>query len=414
MRIYQILLFVLSPFILFRIFRLCCHKNYRLLQAFGFQKRLLQVDLWIHCASVGEVISIAPFVEKWHQQCPDKKLLITTMTPTGAAQVKRTLMTQYVEHRYLPIDWAGSVKRFLNKLECPRLLIVETELWPNLLQKAKAKGIEIHVINARMSEESFRKYSKAPTFTRSLMQIPDQFCAHHQEDADRFSRLGAQFVTSTGNIKFDMKVDDVVFAANWRSQLSENDFVWTAASTHENEDERLLLEHKKLKELHPTSLMIIVPRHPERFEAVYKLARQHFKKVGRRSNTPMEEWHTFDVLLGDSMGEMMYYYQASDVVFVAGSLIEHGGHNPIEPALLAKPVLVGKYTFNFKEITEGIIQAGGGIRCKHTEVIGKLLISYAENKHFIDDTGRAAQDFVKQNQGAVDRVLKQVTTFSAS
>ena len=410
MRIYQILLVLLSPFIWFRILRLCRHENYKLVQAFGFQKSVLDVDVWIHCASVGEVLAISAFVEEWHKQYPQQHILITTMTPTGARQVEKTF-AEYVTHRYLPIDWAGSVCRFLRKLKCPKLLIMETELWPNLLQKAKDEGIEIHIINARMSEESFRKYSKAPKFTRHLMQLPDQFCTLHEADAERFTKLGAQVVSAPGNIKFDVQVDNEVFKADWQAQLVENEIVWIAASTHENEDELLLKEHKVLKAQYPTALMILVPRHPERFQVVYKLACQYFKHVGKRSTTPIEQWHTLDVLIGDSMGEMMHYFQASDVVFVAGSLIEHGGHNPIEPALLAKPILVGKHTFNFKEVTEGIIQAGGAIRCKHTEVIGKLLISYVENKALIAETGNAAQGFVKQNQGAVKRVLQQVVNF---
>ncbi|TBR43201.1 3-deoxy-D-manno-octulosonic acid transferase [Marinomonas agarivorans] len=407
MKMYQLLLMVLTPIIWLRLLKFCQHNNYRLKQAFGIHKTSLEVDIWLHCASVGEVMAVRGFLDAWQAKHPQQRVLITTMTPTGAAQVKK-VFGKRVSHRYLPIDWQGSVRRFLKQLTAKKLLIVETELWPNLLVQAKQKQIDIYILNARMSARSFEKYAKYPRFSQKIMSIPDQFCAHSHADAERFQKLGAQSVVVTGNIKFDVVVDEKVLRSNWRNYLADKLLVWVAASTHAKEEELLLMQHRALQTEYPNTLMVLVPRHPERFDFVYKLACQRFQKVGRRSDTPIEDWHTLDVLIGDSMGEMMYYFQASDIVFMAGSLIKRGGHNPIEPALLAKPILVGEYTFNFADITEGIIQAGGGIRCKHVEVVSKLLIAYINDTGALRETGRAAQEFVKQNQGAVERLLDQV------
>lgn len=407
MKVYKLLLILLTPLIWLKLLRFCQHRNYQLKQAFGLHKTTLAVDTWIHCASVGEVIAASAFILEWQKKNPEEKILVTTMTPTGAKQLKKSFGNT-VEHRFLPVDWSGSVRRFLNKLEAQRLLIVETELWPNLLNQVSSKGLKIHIINARMSDRSFKKYAKYPKFAQKIMSLPDQFCAHNEADAERFRTLGAENVVVTGNIKFDVLVDKNVLNSDWRHHLESKQLVWVAASTHEKEDELLLMQHKIVQSEYPNTLMILVPRHPERFNWVYKLACQRFQKVGRRSETPKEDWHTLDVLIGDSMGEMMYYFQASDIVFMAGSLVKRGGHNPIEPALLAKPILVGEHTFNFMEITEGIIQAGGGIRCKHVEVVSKLLIAYLNDVNALQETGYAAQEYVQQNQGAVERLLQQI------
>lgn len=408
MLIYQMLLRIISPLILLKLMSFSRrYKHYSLSKALGLHKTKVQADVWVHCASVGEVLAARPLINAYLERNSDAKVMVTTMTPTGAEQVFKSF-DKRVEHRYLPIDWSGAVSRFLKKIDCPSLMIIETELWPNLLIQSKQKGIKIHLVNARLSERSFRKYAKFPAFSKKLMSLPDQIFAHAQVDADRFLALGTKKVQVTGNIKFDLKVNPQVLSDNWQQLFQSNEFVWIAASTHEGEDVPLLEEHKILKAQHPNAVLIIVPRHPERFEQVYQQACARFENVGLRSEAPMQDWSNLDVLVGDSMGEMMHYFQASDLAFVGGSLIERGGHNPIEPALLAKPVLVGEHTFNFKDITENLVLSGGALRCKNTELVGNLLLAFAKDKALVVETGMAAYEYALSNQGAVNLVLDQI------
>lgn len=405
MWLYRILIGLFTPLVLLKIRRFKKdYANYRTKEAFGFWSPV-EADLWVHCASVGEVLAVRPLVTQWQEKFPSHRLLITTMTPTGAEQVAKTF--PFAEHRYLPMDWRSSVKRALKKLSCKHLLIVETELWPNLMQLAKQRGLRIDVLNARLSERSFRRYQKFSVISRPLFALPDCFLAHAQADAVRFEELGAKKVLVTGSIKFDLAVPPEVFQANWRSQLGHR-FVWVGGSTHQGEDEMLLRIHKALQQKYPDALLVLVPRHPERFEAVKALAIQSFERVALRSQTPLDQWDKFDVVIGDSMGELMYYYQASDMAFVGGSLIKRGGHNPIEPALLGKAILVGPYTFNFLDITEQLLQVNGAIRCQDETQLEKVVIDLAGQSSQRFRLGQSALRFAEKNQGAVTRVLSEI------
>lgn len=405
MWLYRSLLFLLTPVILSKIRRFKkTYRHYRAKEAFGFWPSV-EADLWIHCASVGEVLAVRPLVLQWREKYPTQRLLITTMTPTGAEQVVKTF--PFAEHRYLPMDWPSSVKRALKKLSCKHLLIIETELWPNLLQQAKKRGLRIEIVNARLSERSFKRYQKFSVISRPLFALPDCFLAHAQADAARFEALGAKKVLVTGSIKFDLAVPPEVLEANWRRQLGSR-FVWVGGSTHQGEDEMLLRIHKTLLQKYPNALLILVPRHPERFEAVQALALQSFERVVFRSQTTLDQWANFDVVIGDSMGELMHYYQASDLAFVGGSLIKRGGHNPIEPALLGKAILVGPYTFNFLDITEQLLQVNGAIRCQDETQLEKVVVDLAGQSSQRFRVGQTALRFAEKNQGAVTRVLTEI------
>ncbi|MCV2401420.1 3-deoxy-D-manno-octulosonic acid transferase [Marinomonas sp. C2222] len=373
-------------------------------EAFGFWPEQ-QADIWIHCASVGEVLAVRPLLDEWRRKYPQHAVLITTMTPTGAEQA--TKLFPFADHKYLPLDYTLCLRIALKRLQCKHLLIVETELWPNLLKQAKLHGLRVDIINARLSERSFLRYQKISTLSSTLFLLPNHFFSHAEADANRIKQLGAKDVSVTGNIKFDLSVPQAVLVDDWRQQLGGR-FVWIGASTHEGEDEVLLRAHAALLKNKPDSLLILVPRHPERFSSVFDLAKKEFNSVALRSETPLEEWQNLQVVVGDSMGEMMHYYQASDVAFVGGSLIERGGHNPIEPALLARPVLVGAHTFNFLDITNQLIEAGGAIRCSDELNLITQLEILARDKSVQDETGTAAQEFALRNQGAVSRVIDQI------
>ena len=405
MWLYRLLLLLLTPFILVKIRRFRKgYPAYRAREAFGFWQPV-KADIWLHCSSVGEVLAVRPLVAKWVEKYPDRQILITTMTPTGAEQVEKTF--PFAIHRYLPMDWRGAVKRALKQLDCEHLLIVETELWPNLLQQAKRKGLRINIVNARLSERSFKQYQRFSRLSRHLMSLPDRFLAHAQTDAERFEALGASSVLVTGSIKFDLSVPEAVAEQNWHRKMSSS-FVWTAGSTHNGEDESLLKVHQSLLEKSPDALLIIVPRHPERFQSVYELATEFFSKVALRSQVEPENWSAYNVVIGDSMGELMQYYQAADLAFVGGSLVKRGGHNPIEPALLARATLVGPYTFNFADITEQLIKQHGAIRCQNAEHLQEVVVSLASKHSQCHRLGQAALRFAQQNQGAVTRVLAEI------
>ena len=402
---YRIALLLLTPVVLLKIRRFKkSYADYRAKEAFGIWPSV-EADLWIHCASVGEVLAVRPLVLQWREKFPTHRLLMTTMTPTGAEQVAKAF--PFAEHRYLPMDWRCSVKSALNKIACKHLLIVETELWPNLLQLAKRQGLRVEVVNARLSDRSFQRYQKFPFVSRPLFALPDCFLAHAQADALRFEVLGAKKVLVTGSIKFDLVVPPEVMQANWRRRLGSR-FVWVGGSTHQGEDEALLRIHKTLMQKFSNALLLLVPRHPERFEAVYALAKQSFERVALRSQIPPDQWSDFDVVIGDSMGELMYYYQAADLAFVGGSLIKRGGHNPIEPALLGKAVLVGPYTFNFLDITEQLLQVNGAVRCHDEAQLESVVVDLAGQSSQRYRLGQTALRFAEKNQGAVTRVLTEI------
>ncbi|RNF52279.1 3-deoxy-D-manno-octulosonic acid transferase [Marinomonas hwangdonensis] len=405
MWLYRSLLLFLTPIILLKIRRFKkSYVDYRAKEALGVWPAV-EADLWIHCASVGEVLAVRPLVLQWREKYPNHRLLMTTMTPTGAEQVAKAF--PFAEHRYLPMDWRFSVKSALKKITCKHLLIVETELWPNLLQLAKRQGMRIEVVNARLSERSFQRYQKFSLVSRPLFALPDCFLAHAQSDALRFEALGAKKVLVTGSIKFDLAVPEEVFEANWRRQLGSR-FVWVGGSTHHGEEDVLLRTHKTLMQKQANALLLLVPRHPERFEAVYTLAKQFFDRVALRSQTPPDQWSDFDVVIGDSMGELMYYYQASDMAFVGGSLIKRGGHNPIEPALLGKAVLVGPHTFNFLDITNQLLQVNGAVRCQDEAQLERVVLDLAIQSSQRLRLGQTALRFAEKNQGAVTRVLAEI------
>ncbi|GAB3480815.1 3-deoxy-D-manno-octulosonic acid transferase [Marinomonas epiphytica] len=402
---YRIVLLLLTPFILLKLRRFQRqYEGYRFSEALGAWSPL-SVDLWVHCASVGEVLAARPLIHAWQESHPGASLLITTVTPTGAEQVAKAFPN--ANHKYLPVDLMWCVKRALKSLSCPQLWVVETELWPNLLSVAKRQGRRISVVNARLSERSFRRYKKFSSLSATIMAQPDLILAHGDDDAARFRQLGASHVEVTGSIKFDLQPSEAVLASNWR-ELIGTSFVWVAASTHQGEDELFLKAHQTLREHIHDAILIIVPRHPERFTDVFGMAQQTFALTGRRSETPPQNWSDFAVLIGDSMGELMHYYQASDVALVAGSFIPRGGHNPIEAAVLKKPLLVGEHTFNFAEITEQLVEQQAAARCQDAESLSEMLLNLARSPEMSHSMGQAAFNFARQNQGAVARTLAQI------
>ncbi|WP_038876893.1 lipid IV(A) 3-deoxy-D-manno-octulosonic acid transferase [Vibrio jasicida] len=361
---YTLLLALASPFLLFGLYKSKPNKpkfGQRWKEHFGITPKLETTErpIWIHAVSVGESIAAIPLIKELKKQKPTQPILVTTTTSTGAEQIAK--LGDLVEHRYMPIDFGFAVKGFIKAIRPKQMLIIETELWPNTLNTVHDAGIPIIVVNARLSEKSCRNYAKVQPLFDLLHPCIDKLLCQTESDAGRFERLGIEknklFVT--GSIKFDIQISDDVKekAKALRDALGLERPIWIAASTHKGEDEQMLEAHKKILESHPNALLILVPRHPERFDNVFELCQKlGFEAARRTSRTEITE--STQVYLGDTMGEMLTLIGSADICFMGGSLIgdKVGGHNVLEPAALGVPVITGPSYYNFKEIVEDLIE----------------------------------------------------------
>ncbi|MBE4203277.1 lipid IV(A) 3-deoxy-D-manno-octulosonic acid transferase [Vibrio parahaemolyticus] len=356
--IYTALLALASPFLLLGLYKSKPNKpkfGGRWKEHFGITPQLKthQRPIWIHAVSVGESIAATPLIKELKQQYPEQPIVVTTTTSTGAEQIAK--LGDLVEHRYMPIDFGFAVKSFLKAIQPKKMLIIETELWPNTLNVVKQANVPITVVNARLSEKSCKNYAKVQWLFNQLHPCLTQVLCQTDSDAERFERLGVnkEKLSVTGSIKFDIQISDHVKQQGkaLRAQLGKDRPVWIAASTHKGEDEQVLEAHKQILESHPNALLILVPRHPERFDDVFALCKkQGFETVRRTEKQPAE--NTTQIYLGDTMGEMLVLIGAADICFMGGSLIgdKVGGHNVLEPAALGVPVITGPSYYNFTEI----------------------------------------------------------------
>jgi 3-deoxy-D-manno-octulosonic-acid transferase len=363
--------------------------------------------LWLHSVSVGETIAAAPLIKQIQRRYPHLPITITTMTPTGSERVE-ALFGNSVFHVYVPYDTPGAVRRFLKKVQ-PRLaLIMETELWPNLINHCAQQQIPVLVANARLSARSAKGYGRFSKLTRQMLQQVSWLAAQTQADGERFIELGleAQSLQVMGNVKFDVQIPSELLseAQQLRCQWGEERPVWIAASTHEGEDVIVLRAFKTVLERSPEALLVLAPRHPERFLAVGQLCRSEGFDVLVRSELQAASAAT-QVLLADTMGELMLFYAASDIAFVGGSLVPTGGHNLLEPAALGVPVIAGPHLFNFTEISRLLLAAGG-----LTTVDGAQQLATQVQRLFDDSAqrvqmGEDARAVVAKHGGAQQRLL---------
>lgn len=369
--------------------------------------------LWVHAVSVGEVIAAVPLVKALEQSYPKHAIVMTTMTPTGAERVQAAFGDR-VKHVYLPYDLPLFMNRFLSAIKPSIALIIETELWPNLLHCCRRRGIPSVLVNARLSEKSAKGYAKASLLTRPMLTKLDHILAQNENTAARFLALGmpSSKMTVTGSIKYDLDIPQamIVKAKNMRKTWQNASKVLVAASTHPEEEEKLLAACTKLFAKEKRFKLILVPRHPERFDEVYQLVCS--KKLGRavRKSTwnQSDDWQ---ILVGDTMGEMFFYFGLADCVFMGGTLVGRGGHNFIEPAALALPIISGKHYFNFKEIGDELAHRKALAVCQTEEevttALEKLLI---EEEQFVD--GRAGKAFVDSNTGALEKSLNFIKKYT--
>ncbi|RUL70991.1 lipid IV(A) 3-deoxy-D-manno-octulosonic acid transferase [Dyella choica] len=409
--LYTLLMYLATPLIVLRLLtRGMRYGNYhqRWPERFGiFKAPDLRGSIWVHAVSVGEVNAAEPLIKALRQDYPNAPLVVTTVTPTGSARVQQ-LFGNSVFHVYLPYDLPFSVQRFLRQTR-PRLaLIVETEIWPNLYFGCYRRGIPLMIVNARLSGRSLRGYAPMRALLRSALRCVRQIAAQSRTDAARYRLLGADpaQVTVSGNLKFDMPVPEGAPEAGeaFRQQWGRLRPVWIAASTHEGEELAVLEAHLEVLKRLPDALLLIAPRHPERFRLVEHAVRSlGFSMTMRSTDRIPGESH--QVFLIDTMGELMPFFAAADVAFVGGSLVPIGGHNVLEPAALSRPVLVGPHTFNFEEITLALIRGGGAKRVLLSEALGGAVLDLLQDGTRCKHMGRQARIVFDSERGAVGRVM---------
>jgi 3-deoxy-D-manno-octulosonic-acid transferase len=365
--------------------------------------------IWVHAVSVGETRAAVPIVEALARRHPGHRILLTHMTPTGrAAGVE--LFGDRVERAWLPYDMAFAVRRFLTHYRPAFGIVLETEIWPRLLEECARERVPVVLANARLSARSARRYARFPALTRWALGNLSGIAAQADADAQRFRDLGAAAVEVTGNVKFDMTPDSGIVARGeeFRARFGGERSVWVAGSTREGE-EAALLEAFAAMDAAAETLLVIVPRHPHRFDEVASLAaRQGFAVARRSSAGPVPS--AVRVLVGDSMGEMPAYYAAADVVVMGGSLLPYGSQNLIEACALAKPVIVGPHTYNFEEAAEGAIHAGGALRVRDAREALAAAAELSRDPARRGRMGKSALAFVAAHRGAVDRLMAWLET----
>lgn len=365
-------------------------------------------DLWVHAVSVGEVQAALPLLR--HLLRRGHELLVTTTTPTGAARL-REVLGDAVQHRYTPFDLPSSMRRFLDRVRPRAVLVMETEIWPNMLAVCAERGIRSLLINARLSERSARRYAWAAGFSAETMRRFACIAAQSEADAGRLERLGVDpaRITVTGSIKFDVQPPASVTdrAEVLRRAWGNDRPVWVAASTREGEEEQVLAAHTIVRAALPSALLVLVPRHPERFDRVASLVRRQGLSMARRSLDESCGARTA-VYLGDSMGELALFFAAADAAFVGGSLVATGGHNLLEPAAAGLPVVSGPHTFNFAEIARLLCDRGAMVQVANAEMLAQVLVRWlgdaAERAH----VGEQGRRVIAENSGALDRVTALV------
>lgn len=360
--------------------------------------------IWIHAVSVGETRAAAPIVEALARRFPDHRILVTHMTPTGR-ETGEALFGDRVERAWLPYDLRFAVRRFLGHYR-PRFgMILETELWPRLLEECAREGVPVVLANGRLSERSARRYARVPSFARWAFANLAGVAAQTEADARRFASLGAREVQVTGNVKFDMDIPPAMVERGraFRERFGAARPVWVAGSTREGE-EALLLDAFAGSDATRDALLVLVPRHPQRFDEVCRIAESHGFTPARRSDERPVDAAT-RVLVGDSMGEMLAYYAAADVVIMGGSLLAYGSQNLIEPCALGRPVIVGPHTYNFEEASEGAIAAGAALRVADAQAAVQAAASLSADAARRREMGDRARGFVAAHRGAVQRLM---------
>lgn len=411
--IYSVVFYLITPVIILRlVIRGLAAPNYRKRwsQRFGFftPSESSKETIWLHAVSVGETLAAVPLVKALQEKYPEHRLLITCMTPTGSERITAAFGDS-VDHSYAPYDTPDAVARFLKRVQPKMLIIMETELWPNTVAACYKRQIPVILANGRLSEKSARGYARVSKLSGPMVAQLSAVAAQHGDDGGRFTALGlpAEKLHITGNIKFDLDLNAQIrqSAEALRQQWggAHQRPILLAASTHRGEDEIILQAFNLIKQSVNNALLVLVPRHPERFNQVGDLCLEAGYRLARRSNNDSTD--NADILLGDTMGELMTFFGACDIAFVGGSLVANGGHNMIEPAAWGKPTLSGLSVFNFAEVSRLLAEAGGLSLVEDAAVLAETVIELIQNPQQARQMGQSAQQVAEANRGALERLL---------
>ncbi|MCU8043855.1 MULTISPECIES: lipid IV(A) 3-deoxy-D-manno-octulosonic acid transferase [unclassified Shewanella] len=406
--LYSTILYLLSPLlVVYLAFRAIKSPDYRGRwgERFGLT-RLKSTDLLVHSVSMGETLAAIPLIRLIMQSHPELSITVTTTSPTGSAEVRKAFGDS-VQHCYLPFDLPWCVGRFLRQVSPKSCIIMETELWPNLVAIAAKRGVRLMLANARLSAKSAAQYAKRPKLSRPMLQRLDVIAVQTRVEAQRFIELGVSpdRVTVCGSLKFDLSITPERLAnakllrQTWGRETSP---IWVAGSVHPGEFDAMLTAHRQLLAQWPDALLIIAPRHPEQFSAVAEfVASQGFESVRRSGNFPVAA--TTQVLVGDTMGELLTFYGAADQAFVGGTLINNGGHNPLEPVAMGVPVMVGPNHWDFAQITQMLADAGGLRVVASADELAANLIEYFAKPELRQQAVNAGLAVVEANRGALQQ-----------
>lgn len=407
--IYSCLLYILLPVLFLRLywrgFKVPAFRHRWAERLAWYKQPHAQQVIFFHAVSVGEVESIFPLVNQLLQQ-QAAKILITTTTPTGSARIQQ-VMGNRVEHVYLPYDLPILIQRFLKHFQPKLAVIVETEIWPNLFAACAKKAIPLFIINARLSEASYKGYQKLSALTKPALNAVTLIATQTPEDTQRFIAFSAAHKVQTfGNIKFDIQPSHELIIAGQRLRLQvfAGRFVWIIASTHKEEELIFLTIYQQLKQKIPQLLLLVVPRNMERFPEVKRLCEKQQLQVVMRTSGQICTAET-DVYIADTMGELKMLYAVADVAFVGGSMVEVGGHNILEPAALGIPVMFGPYMANFKAIAAGVLTAQAALQCQNSQQISETLLRLYQQPEYRQLLADAGRQFVRQNQGVIEKIV---------
>lgn len=417
--VYTLLLYVLQPvLLLFMLLRSikAPHYRQRLAECYGFYTTQAPKPqgIVVHAASVGEVIAATPLIKKLLANYPHLSITVTTFTPTGSERVKATF-GQQVQHVYLPFDLPCAVARFIRFTQPKLCILIETEIWVNLISQMTKCGIDFAIVNARLSARSTERYTWFKSSLQTILNKISLIAAQDRVSAERYLQLGVQpeRLQITGNLKFDLNLEKVLLdkIAYIKQQWQLERPVWIAASTHMGEDEIVLSAHRQLLKIFPNLLLILVPRHPERFQSVAELIEQQGFTYLKRSAQQPPRIQT-QVLLGDTMGELMLFYGLAQVALVGGSLIERGGHNPLEPLAFQIPVLSGKYTFNFPEIFKKLLEVNGiWVVESEAKTLASAVEKLLDSPELQQTYAQAGYEVLLENRGSLQRLLEQLEPY---
>lgn len=416
--LYTLLLYLGIPYLFFHLlWRSLKNTAYRKRwgERFGLVSPAIRgpFDIWLHAVSVGEAQAAQPLVNEILTKYPGIRILVTTTTPTGSDRVV-SLFGERVSHCYAPYDLPNAVARFL-QVSRPKLAVfMETEIWPNTFRQCRDQNVPVAIVNARLSERSANGYHRVLELTRDVLQDVSLMAVQAHDDASRFIRLGMDEtrLSVTGSIKFDIHLSASVHeqAQVLRRFFGVDRDIVIAASTHEGEDGLVLDAFSEVLKARPECLLLLVPRHPERFDQVAELAQQRGFSVARRSESRLDSTD-IQVFVGDTMGELPVFYAASDVAFVGGSLVPTGGHNMLEPAALGLPILLGPHCFNFAAISQALINIGAAYQVNDREELAKqlvLLLGDANQRRSMGDKGL---QLVEENRGALHHIMELLAPY---